>query len=207
MIPQLITRPPCADFPTFDKQTSQIHNTVNRFLPLFLVTLLASAWLAPVAHGAESKHLIRPHDLWAMKRLGSPALSPDGMAVVFTVTEWSIEKNKSATHLWVVDLADGTPRRLTFAPNATDATPRWSPDGKRLAFTSKRGEDEAAALYVMRIDGGEPEKILELPYSVSTPQWMPDGQRIVVATRVIPELAGKLGKAELAAMRKEIQER
>ena len=54
---------------------------------------------------------------------------------------------------------------------------------------------------------GEPEKILDLPYSVSPPQWMPDGQRVVVATRVIPELAGKLGKAELAAMRKEIQER
>jgi hypothetical protein len=50
---------------------------VNRFLPLRLVTLLASAWLAPVAHGAESKRLIRPHDLWAMKRQGSPALSPE----------------------------------------------------------------------------------------------------------------------------------
>lgn len=142
-----------------------------------------------------------------MKRLGSPALSPDGRTAVFTVTEWSIEKNKSTTHLWLVDLGGGAPRRLTSAPNATDASPRWSPDGRRVAFTSKRGEDEVATLYVMRIDGGEPEKILELPFSVSTPRWMPDGQRVVVATRVIPELAGRLGNTELAAMRKELKRR
>jgi len=178
---------------------------MNRILPLLV--FLAGGWLAIAASSAENKRLITPYDLWAMKRLGSPALSADGRMAMFTVTEWSIEKNKSTAHLWVVDLAGGAPRRLTFAPNATDASPRWSPDAKRIAFTSKRGEDEAAALYVMRIDGGEPEKVLELPYSVSSPQWMPDGQRLVVATRVIPELAGKLGKAELAAMRKEIKRR
>src|SRR5262245_60238769 len=144
---------------------------MNRILAL--LTLLAGGWLATAASSTETKRLITPQDLWAMKRLGSPALSPDGKMAVFTVTEWSIEKNKSTTHLWLVDLAGGPPRQLTSAPNATDASPRWSPDGKRIAFTSKRGEDEAAALYVMRIDGGEPEKLLELPYSVSSPQWMP----------------------------------
>lgn len=173
----------------------------------FCLTLLVAGCFAVDAAGSEPKRLITPHDLWAMKRLGSPALSPDAKQAVFTVTEWSIEKNKSTTHLWLVDLAGGDPKRLTFAPNATDAAPQWSPDGKRIAFTSKRGDDEAAALYVMRIDGGEPEKILELPYSISSPKWMPDGQRIVVATRVIPELAGRLGKVELAAMRKEINRR
>jgi len=178
---------------------------MNR-IPFWLI-LFASACLPTGADSSGHKRLITPHDLWAMKRLGSPALSTDGKLVVFTVTEWSIEKNKSTTHLWLADLAGGAPRRLTSAPNAADASPQWSPDGKRIAFTSKRGEDEAAALYVMRVDGGEPEKILELPYFISSPKWLPDGQRIVVATRVIPELAGKLGKAELAAMRKEIKRR
>ncbi|MDI1337170.1 MAG: S9 family peptidase [Lacunisphaera sp.] len=59
----------------------------------------------------------------------------------------------------------------------------------------------------MNVGGGEPEKILELPYAVSNPRWLPDGTVIIVATTVIPELAGSLGKADLAAMKKEIKRR
>ena len=141
-----------------------------------------------------------------MKRVGSPALSPDGRTVVFTVQEWSVEKSKSTTHLWLADVATGALRQLTRAA-AGDSAPVWSPDGHRLAFTSKRGDDEAAALYVMPVDGGEPEKILELPFGVSSPKWLPDGRGLVVATQVIPELAGTLAKSDLTALKKEIKRR
>ena len=167
----------------------------------FLLTLMLSVIL-----GAADKRPITPQDLWLMKRLGGPALSPDGKTAVFTVQDWSIEKNKSTSSLWLVEVAGGAPRRLTTAP-AADNSPAWSPDGRRLAFVSKRGDDEAAALYVMRLDGGEPEKIIELPYPVSNPRWMPDSQGIIVATSVIPELAGKLAKEDSAAMKKEIKRR
>jgi dipeptidyl aminopeptidase/acylaminoacyl peptidase len=172
--------------------------------PRVIVLLLTLALAATVT--AADKRPLTPQDLWAVKRLGSPALSPDGKTVVFTVQEWSIEKNKSTSSLWLVDTAGGAPRRLTNAA-ASDGSPAWSPDGTRLAFTSKRGDDEAASLYVMRTDGGEAEKILELPFGISAPKWLPDGNSVVVVTTVIPELAGALAKADLAAMKKEIKRR
>ncbi len=101
--------------------------------------------------------------------------------VVFTVQEWSVEKNKSTSNLWLAEIATGKVRRLTRA-NASDGAPAWSPDGARIAFVSKRGEDETGGLYVIEPRGGEAEKIVELPYSVTGPKWMPDSKRVVVAT-------------------------
>jgi dipeptidyl aminopeptidase/acylaminoacyl peptidase len=160
---------------------------------LLLMPVLA---IGITAFGAD-KRPITAQDLWALKRVGSPALSPDGSSVVFTVQEWSVEKNKSTSNLWLAEVATGKVRRLTRA-NASDGAPVWSPDGARIAFVSKRGEDETGGLYVIEPRGGEAEKIVELPYGIATPKWMPDSKRVVAATRVIPELAGKFSKSDQA---------
>ena len=141
-----------------------------------------------------------------MQRLGSPALSPDGRRVAFTVQTWSIEKNRSTTHLWLVDVAGGEPRQLTRA-EASDSSPVWSPDGTRLAFVSKRGSDETAALYVIPIDGGEAEKILELPYALAAPKWLPDGRSVLALTTTIPHPTRPFQPAHLDAIRQETKRR
>jgi tricorn protease-like protein len=129
-----------------------------------LILLRLGLWVAfaAVALGAvESKRRpITPRDVWEMKRLSSPAISPEGQRVVFSVQEWSIEKNESASSLWVVEIAGGAPRRLTTVPGS-DGSPAWSPDGTRIAFVSKRAGDEVPSLYVIPADGGEAEKVLD----------------------------------------------
>jgi dipeptidyl aminopeptidase/acylaminoacyl peptidase len=167
---------------------------------------LALATLSSLAVAAgESRRPITAQDLWAVKRVGAPALSPDGRRAVFSVQDWSIEKNKPTASLWLVDVATGATRRLTSG--TSDGAPAWSHDGTRIAFLAKRGEDEAAALYVIPVAGGEAEKLVELPWGIAAPAWLPDGKGIVFATQVIPELAGGFAKADLAAMKKEAKRR
>ena len=170
------------------------------------LALLLSLTLCAAASAAEPR-LLTPQDLWAIKRVGTPALSPDGRHAVFPVEQWNVEKNKSSSNLWTVTLASGEVRQLTTAADTKEDAPTWSPDGTRIAFTSKRGADENATLYVIPFGGGEAEKIGELPSSVVAPKWLADGKSIVFATTGIPELAGKWEKADVDAMKKEFKRR
>lgn len=104
-------------------------------------------------------------------------------------------------------LADGAVRQFTTAADTSEEAPAWSPEGTRIAFTSKRGPDENATLYVIPCAGGEAEKIVELPSSIAAPKWLADGKSIVFATTAIPGLAGKWEKADLEAMKKELKRR
>ncbi|HLN93122.1 MAG TPA: S9 family peptidase, partial [Thermoanaerobaculia bacterium] len=149
------------------------------------VRLLIAAALA-VATGASAaeKKPLTVEDMWAVQRVGAPALSPDGKTVAYTVSVYDMEENRSNGDVWIVPLAGGTPRRLT-TNKASDGSPAWSPDGKRIAFTSKRDDDKANQLYVIPIDGGEPERVTEMPIAVSNPKWLPDGKRIAFVSHVI----------------------
>ena len=137
------------------------------FSALFLLLVLA-----PVARAAEApaaKKAFGVDDLWAVKRVGTPVLSSDGSRAACAVTAYEGDEMKANADLFLVDVASGASRRLT-ANKASDTSPAFSPDGKRLAFVSKRDGDAAADLYVLPLDGGEPERITDLPTSVSNPK-------------------------------------
>jgi dipeptidyl aminopeptidase/acylaminoacyl peptidase len=174
-----------------------------RIPQLLLATALFALGVCAV-RGADAPptapRLISAEDLWSVKRPGAPDLSPNGAHLVFTVKEFNLGKNNSVSHLWVLDTATGATHALTTA-ESTDSSPVWSPDGTRIAFTAKRGADEQPSLYVIRADGGEAEKILELPLAISGPRWLPDGKRIVFSTNVLPALA-----ADFDALKQELKQ-
>src|SRR6267143_5621369 len=101
---------------------------------------------------SAQKRAVTIDDYLALKAVGNPQLSPDGKWVAYTVTEYSLKDNRGITRIWLVDLASGSTRQLTAGPGS-DRQPRWSPDGRTLAFVSTR--ENGAQLWVLPVAGGE----------------------------------------------------
>ncbi|MGH9400437.1 MAG: S9 family peptidase, partial [Thermoanaerobaculia bacterium] len=147
-------------------------------------TLALLALLGSAAAAAAEKKPLTVDDMWAVQRVGAPALSPDAKTAAYAVTAYDMEENRGNADIWLLPLSGGAPWRVT-ANKASDTSPAWSPDGRRLAFVSKREEDKAGQLYVIPVDGGEPERLTDMPLGVSGPKWLADGKRIAFVSRVV----------------------
>ncbi len=150
-----------------------------------LVFLSASVVSSPAS---DEKRTFTPEDMWKVKRVGTPNVSPDGQKMLFTVTEYSIEDNKGITNIYLQRFDGSEPVQFTRDP-ASASSPVWSPDSRKFAFISRRNSD-TPQLFVMSIHGGEPLHATDLPVVVSSPQWFPDGRRIAFVSSVYPEYDG-----------------
>ncbi len=127
---------------------------------------------------------MRPEDVYELTGVADPRISPDGTRVAYQV--WTIDKEKNDYRgaIWIAPF-DGSaePEQFTSG-DRRDGLPRWSPDGRWLAFTSNRGEDKTpASLYLIPAEGGEARKLTDLKESVESAEWSPDSTRIVFTAR------------------------
>lgn len=160
--------------------------------------------LAALFIGSLSAKIPVTHEaLWAMKRVGAPAPSPDGKWVVFSVIEPAYDEKDQFTDLWLVP-SDGNakPRRLTYTRGAESGA-AWSPDGGRIAFSARREGDEVPQIYVLDIAaGGEAQRVTSLSTGATMPKWRPDGRALAFNSNVFPGAAGDEANRKMAAAQK-----
>ena len=130
---------------------------------------------------SAQKRAITFEDYIALKSVSDPQLSPDGKWVAYTVSTPSLQDNRNVARVWVAEVATGKARQLTGGPGS-DRQPRWSPDGRMLAFISTR--DSGAQVWVLPIAGGDARKVSQLPDGASDPVWMPDGSGLLVVSDI-----------------------
>ena len=130
---------------------------------------------------AAQKRAITFEDFIGLPIVGDPQLSPDGRQVAYTVNTISLADNRGTTRVWLADVATGTTRVFSGGPGS-DRQPRWSPDGRSLAFIGSR--QGGPQIWVLSLGGGEARKVSALADGVNEFIWLPDGSGFLAVSDV-----------------------
>jgi dipeptidyl aminopeptidase/acylaminoacyl peptidase len=150
---------------------------MNRFmLGSGLVGILALSGIAVAQEktATDAAKLLTPEASLNLLSISDLQFSPDGARVAFVVAE-PPKGERRARHIWIYQKESGAVRQFTFSAK-DETSPRWSPDGKQVAFLSNR--DEQQQIYVMRADGGEATAVTKGKRSVRSFAWSPDSKQI-----------------------------
>lgn len=157
---------------------------MTRFLA---VLALASALHAGPGEGLRG---ITAEDYYSFLTPGDPHISPDGKWVAYTVTRVDQAANRRMTRIWRVATDGGSSPQALTAENASCNSPRWSPDGKYLAFLSTR-DGTKAEIWLLPMAGGEAVKLTNFESGISNIEWSPDSTRLLGLIRTGPPASAK----------------
>ena len=152
------------------------------------IALICVLWVValPLAAQDQERKRLAADVLWQMDRVGEPVISPNGRHVIVPVTSYEVESDESETRLWLLGTGQQTVQRPLTLAGAAASSPAFSPDGSKLAFVSKRDDDEAAQIYVLPMDApGEAVALTELPVGVSALDWV--GEHVYFIASVWPD--------------------
>ena len=153
---------------------------------LFVLAILVAVTAGGATHAKERRRL-DIEDLNALKQVSAPQISPDGSWVAYAVSEVDAKADASRSDIWLTRW-DGSETAQLTATLQSEHTPRWSPDGKRLAFLSTGTDlDAVDQLWIVDPSRGEPERVTSLANGVTDFDWAPDSRKLVVVSGVAPE--------------------
>ena len=130
----------------------------------------------------RKKKLMSAEHLYELQTVSGCEISPDGRFVAFTLTRIDRDKEKKYSNIWLVPTTRGAARQFTYGDHS-DSQPRWSPDGKQIAFLSNRGGLKRAQIHVIAVDGGEGRPLTDIKGTIGSFSWSPDGKQFLCSVQ------------------------